>query len=379
MESIRDKVAVIGMGCTKFGERWDVGAADLVTEACFEALEDAGVVLDDIQAGGVPLTTTLKLRIPVTRVENACATATDAFRNASYAVAAGIYDMVMVCGLEKLKDTGVGGLGGGGAGVEPAQPPPSFLALMANRYFHDYGIPYEEGKRVLAKIAVKNHHNGTLAPKAHFHREISLEEAINAPMIAAPLGLYDCCGVSDGCAAAIITRPDIAKKYRNDYILVKGLGVCCGDGYAKIPSDSDFLHWEENLVAARLAYEEAGITNPREQIDVASVHDCFTINELITMEDLGFSPRGKGMDDVNAGFFELDGGLPVNTDGGLKCFGHPIGASGLRMIYEIYEQLQGKAGPRQVKNVLVLEISPYDSQLNNEKRLLDWILIETLT
>jgi len=365
MESIRDRVAIIGMGCTKFGERWDVDATDLVAEACYEAFDDAGIEPKDIQAGwlgtvasgagGSLITATLKRRVPVTRVENACATATDAFRNASYAVAAGIYDMVLVVGVEKLKDTGFGGLGGGQTGsstvVDPPQPPPSFFALMANRYFLAHGISYEEGKRSLAKIAVKNHHNGMLNPKAHFHREVTLEEVINAPIVAAPLGLYDCCGVSDGGAAAIITRPDIAKKLKDDYILVKGMGVCSGDNYAKVPADFDFLHWEENLVAARLTYEEAGITDPREQIDMAIVHDCFTINELVTMEDLGFSPRGKAMEDVNAGFFELDGGLPVNTDGGLKCFGHPIGASGLRMMYEVYKQIQGKAGPRQLKKV----------------------------
>ena len=365
MESIKDRVAIIGMGCTKFGERWDTGRDDLITEACLEAIEDAGAELKDIQAawlgtvtsggGGATLASVIKRRIPVTRVENFCATGTDAFRNAAYAVAAGIYDVALVCGVEKSKDTGFGGLGGGqstsSSSVEPPQPPPSWFALMANRYFLTYGIPYEEGKRILARIAVKNHHNGTLSPKAHFRREVTLEEAFNAPMIAAPLGLYDCCGVSDGAASAIITRPDIAKRYRDDYVLVKGLGVCSGDNYAKVPSDFDFVHWEENLVAAKLAYDEAGITNPREQIDIAIVHDCFTINELVTMEDLGFSPRGKAKDDVNSGFFELSGGLPVNTDGGLKCFGHPMGASGLRMIYEVYKQLQGKGGPRQLKKV----------------------------
>jgi acetyl-CoA C-acetyltransferase len=173
---------------------------------------------------------------------------------------------------------------------------------------------------------------------------------LKAPMIAKPLGLLDCCGVSDGAAAAILTRPEIARRYRDDFILIKGLGVACGDEYAQTNPDYNWTYWKENIVAAERVYKEAGITNPREEIDVAEVHDCFTINELLTYEDLGFSPRGKAIDDVDSGFFELDGDLPVNTDGGLKSFGHPIGASGIRMIYEIYLQLRGKAGPRQVSD-----------------------------
>jgi acetyl-CoA C-acetyltransferase len=370
MESIKDKVAIIGMGCTKFGELWDTSLDDLIVDASYEAFEDAGIKPEDVQAAwlgiytsgrkGTPLAIPLKFRgMPVSRVENACATGSDAFRNACYAVAAGTYDMVLVCGAEKLKDYGFSGLPAAAPSypemalsqTKPAAPMPSQFALLANRYFYHYEIPYDEGKRALAKIAVKNHHNGTLSPKAHFQTEVSLEAVINAPLISKPLGLYDCCGVSDGGAAAIITHPEMAKKYRDDYVLVKGLGIASGDEYAQIPSDFDWVHWEENLAAAKIAYEEAGVTNPREQIGVASVHDCFTINELVTYEDLGFSPRGKAMDDVNAGFFELTGGLPVNTDGGLKCFGHPIGATGLRMIYEVYKQLQGKADARQVKDV----------------------------
>ena len=372
MESIKDKVAIIGMGCTRFGELWDKSFEDLVVEACYEAFENAGIEPEDIQAvwmgtaygphRGGGIIPPLKLgNTPVTRLENACATGTDALRNACYAVAAGVYDIVLACGADKLKDYGFSGLPASPPSypeialsqTRPATPMPTQFALLAMRYFHHYGIDPAEGKRALAKITVKNHHNGTLSPKAHFRREVSLETVINAPMIAWPLGLYDCCGVSDGCAAAILTRPEIARKYRDDYVLVKGLGIAGGDEYAQIPSDFDWVHWEENLKAAKIAYGEAGITTPREQIDIAIVHDCFTINELVTYEDLGFSPRGKAIDDINAGFFELDGGLPVNTDGGLKCFGHPLSASGLRMIYEIYKQLQGKAGPRQVKDAAI--------------------------
>ena len=362
MQGIKDRVAVIGMGCSRFGERWDAGTSDLMVEAAYEAYEDAGIDPKDIQAAwlgtvgsfrtGQPLAQALKLDyLPITRVENACATATDAFRNACYAVAAGIYDIVLALGVEKLKDSGFSGLASyeaPGSDVAPPVPPPSQFALAATRYFHHYGIPYEEGKRVLAQIASKNHHNGTMNRKAHFQREVSVDQIMSAPMIAWPLGLYDCCGVSDGSAAAIITTPEIAKSFRQDYIMVKGLGLAVG-AFGMLREDWDFTSFPENVRAGQAAYNEAGITNPRQEIDLASVHDCFTITELIIMEDLGFSPQGRAREDVEAGAFTLEGDLPVNTDGGLKCFGHPIGASGIRMIYEVYKQLQGKAGDRQLQ------------------------------
>lgn len=369
MESIRDRIAIIGMGCTKFGEHWEMSAEDMMVEAAYEAYEDAGIEPKDIEAAwlgtlasgwrGCTLAYPLKLEyIPITRVENACATASDAFRNACYAVAAGIHDIVLVVGVEKLKDTGFAGLDMGriepvGSLVTPPCPPPAQFALAATRYFYQYELSYEEGKSILAKIAVKNHYNGSLNPKAQFQREITLEQAINAPMVAWPLGLFDCCGVSDGAAAAIITRADLAQKYRDDYILVKGLGLTCGGKQGVLHDYYDFVHFEENVTASKRSYQEAGIKSPREELDLAIVHDCFSITELLIYEDLEFSPRGKAKEDVDADFFTLKGGLPVNTDGGLKCFGHPVGASGLRMIYEVYKQLQGKAGPRQVKDARI--------------------------
>ena len=366
MYEFKDKVAIVGMGCTKFGEHWDQDVKDLIIDACYEAFEDAGVAPKQIQAAwwssmisgelGRSLAYPLKTDfIPVTRVENRCAGAQDAFLNACFAVAAGVYDLVLVCGAEKLKDSGVPA-----AGIDPTTPytsradtlfvPPTAFAQLANRYFYHYGIDPAEGKEVLARIAVKNHRNGALTPRAQFQKEITIEQALRAPMVAPPLGLFDCCGVSDGGAAAIITRTDLAKKYRDDFILVKGFGVSSGQYQAQVRDDWDFVHFEENVRAADRAYTMAGIKNPRKEIDLAIVHDCFTITELIIYEDLHFSPRGKAKDDVKAGTFELTGDLPVNTDGGLKCFGHPVGASGLRMIYEVYKQLQGKADRRQLKN-----------------------------
>ena len=366
METIKDKVAIIGMGCTKFGELWNKSVDDLLVEAAYEAYEDAGVEPKEIQAAwlgnartamrGAALAIHLKLEyIPITRVENQCCSGTDAFRNACYAVAAGVYDIVLVAGFEKLKDAGPERLRARYLYPDlfpqvPLGLPAQEFALKATRYFHDYGLSYEDGKRMLSRIAVKNHHNGTMSPKAHFRKEITIDQAMNAPMIAYPLGLLDACGVSDGAAVAILTKADLAKRFRDDYVLVKGLGICAGAKQAQLREDEDLIHFEENVRAARIAYEEAGVNDPLTQIDLAELHDCFTITEAITYEDLGFCPRGKAKEYVEGGVFDLDGDLAANPDGGLKCFGHPLGASGVRMIYEIYKQMQYKAGPRQLKN-----------------------------
>jgi acetyl-CoA C-acetyltransferase len=366
MESIRDKVAIIGMGCTKFGERWDMGPDDLIIEAAYEAYEDAGLGPGDLQAawvgtaaanftgiGGPALADPLKLRsIPITRVENYCATGHEALRNAAYGVAAGAYDVVLALGFEKLKDTGSGGLGVG-RGMHPIyemrRTSPGSFALIATRYFHTYGLSPEEGKTMIGRIAVKNHYNGSLHPKAHLRRPVTLEQVLKAPIIAWPLGLFDCCGNSDGSAAAILTRADMAKKFRPDPIYIKGLGLACDEMLPHFRPGFDWLGFKANREASRQAYEQAGIQNPRQELSVAEVHDCFTITELIIYEDFGFAPKGRAKEDIEAGTFELKGSLPVNADGGLKSFGHPVGASGIRMTYEVYKQLQGKAGDRQIE------------------------------
>ncbi len=369
---IKDKVAIVGMGCTKFGELWDKGAEDLMVEAFKEAIEDAGIEPREIQAAwlstcyeeisigksAMPLSTTLKFPfIPVTRVENLCASGTEAFRAACYAVASGAYDIVLALGVEKLKDTGYGGLpapqftrGTLNRMIIPNITPPGAFAMMATRYFTKYNIKPEKGKEVLAKISVKSHHNGALNPKAHLRYKITIEDVLKAPIVAWPLGLLDCCGVSDGAACAVITTPDIAKGLRQDYVLVKALQVAVTSGEELMYQGWDGTYVESTRIAAAKAYKEAGIRNPREEIGIMELHDCFSITELVTYEDLGISPPGRAWEDVMKGFFDLDGKIPCQTDGGLKCFGHPIGASGLRMLYEVYKQLQGKAGERQVKN-----------------------------
>lgn len=366
MKGIKDRVAIIGMGCTKFGELWDKSPDDLVVEACQEAFEDAGIGPKDIQAGwfgsvyagasGTGLARPLKLEnIPITRVENVCCTGTEALRNAAYAVASGVYDIVLACGMEKLKDHKSGWswihFPQDWSRVEPRLGPVNFFAKLAMKYFERYGLSVEEGRKILAKIAVKNHYNGSKNPKAQLQREVTEEMVLKSPMVSYPLSLYDCCGLSDGGAAAILTRPEIAKDLTDDYVLIKGIGLCSSVDETVLDTKYDYTHLEENVQCARMAYEEAGIKDPRKEIDLAEVHDCFTSHELVIYEDLGFSPRGRAKEDVEAGTFTVKGDLPVNSDGGLKCFGHPLGASGPRMVYEIYNQLLERAGERQIKNV----------------------------
>ncbi len=373
MDGIRDKVAIVGMGCTKFGECWDMDILDLIVEAAYEAYEDAGIEPQDIQAAwfgnyitalpgsGQTLARALKLDYkPVTRVENMCATGSEAVRNACYAVASGAYDVVLALGAEKLKDSGYSGLPDSDMFAGFYDVPntyrsrstsgPGHFAMMATSYFHKYGLIPQEGKKMLAQIAVKNHHNGSLNLKAHFQREVTLEQVINAPMVAWPLGLFDCCGVSDGAAAAIITRADMAKSFRPDPIYIKALQIVAGPHEGYMNPAYDWSYVEETYRAGVAAYAEAGISNASKEISIAEVHDCFTITEAVIYEDLQFIPRGQARYHIDTGMFQIDGRLPVNTSGGLKSFGHPIGATGIRMLYEEYKQLQGRAGPRQVKN-----------------------------
>jgi len=363
---IKDKVAIIGMGCTRFGELWDQGPDDLAIDAAYEALEDAGIEQKDIDAYwlgslytyvcGMPLATALKTQFkPVTRVENLCATGAEAVRNACYAVASGAYDIAMAIGVEKLKDSGLSGIDASLAiarpdGTHPDISAPGAFSMLAPAYFKKYGIDPKTGKEVLARIAWKNHKNGALNPKAQYRKEVSMEQILKSPIIAEPLGVMDCSGVSDGAAAAIIVRTEDAKKYRPDPMYVKGLSICASNEVSGLYSDYDFTTLPETYHAAIDAYKQAGIKNPREEISLAEIHDCFTPTELILYEDLGFSERGKAWQDVLNGFFDLNGPLPVNPDGGLKSFGHPIGASGIRMLYEVYKQFQGKAESRQIKN-----------------------------
>jgi acetyl-CoA C-acetyltransferase len=364
---MREQIAVIGTGCTKFGENFPQSWADLALDAAAEACADAKIELKDIEAAwvgsyrpwiagerntGSPLAEALGFVYkPITLVSNICATGLDAFRNACLGVASGMYDMALAIGVEKMRDAGSRSLSlanrtDGHPLIGKGRTAPSFFASCAHRYFHEYGI----GKETLAKVAVKNHHNGALNPKAHLQREITVEDVMKAPWVAQPLGVLDSTANSDGAAAAIVTRVDIARRFRPDYLLLKGIGLSVGTERNIFDPEFDFLGFKPTQRAAQMAYDQAGIKSPRTEIQMAEVHDCFTITEIINYEDLGFADRGTGWKLIEEGATALEGALPVNTDGGLKAFGHPLGASGLRMIYEIGKQLQEKAGPRQVKN-----------------------------
>jgi len=370
---IRDKVAIIGMGCTRFGERWDVGTEELIVEAFEEAIAGAGIDRQEIQAawmgtcfeeisvGKSALTLSIALRlpnIPVTRVENYCATGTEAFRGACYAVASGACDVALALGVEKLKDIGYGGLPNWGSNAGtltwqwmPNVTAPGAFAQLATAYAAKYGISHDDLKRALAHVSAKSHANAVLNPKAHLRKAVSVEQILASPIIAYPLGLFDCCGVSDGAAAAIVTTPDIARGLgRQDLVTVKALQLALSSGEEMGYNEWDGDHFITTSKCSSAAYQEAGITNPREEISMMEVHDCFSITELVTMEDLHISERGGAIKDVLDGFFNLDGQIPCQPDGGLKCFGHPIGASGLRMLYEMYLQLLGRAGQRQLSN-----------------------------
>ena len=362
-ESIKDRVAIIGVGCTKFGDNFDLSYEEMAAEAAFLALKDAGIEIDRIGAAwlgtfspgqghgkaSVSLADAIRLyNKPITRVENYCATGTDAFRNASMAVAAGIYDVALVLGVEKLKDRPARGLvsEGNHAYQHDGSTAPGVFALAATRYLDRFGV----GRDALAKVAVKNHHNGCLNPKAHFQMEVTEEQVLKAPMVAYPFGLFDCCPTTDGAAAAIICRADMARRFRDDYVLVKGLGLAVTSGRPWFQPGYDYTGFEATTTAAQEAYQMAGIKDPLKELDLAEVHDCFTWTELSNYEDLGFCKKGEGAHFIGEGRSSLEGDLPVNTSGGLKSSGHPIGASGVRMIYEVTTQLRGQGGARQVRD-----------------------------
>ncbi|MCC6381738.1 MAG: acetyl-CoA acetyltransferase [Dehalococcoidia bacterium] len=363
-KGICDRVAIVGMGCTPFGEHWDKSVDDLLVDAATQAIDSAGVNLQDIDAfwlgtmgsgvSGLTLSRPLKIDYkPVSRNENMCATGSESFRNACYAVASGAYDVAMAIGVEKLKDSGFSGLVTAAPpndGTIAATTAPANFSLLAPAYASKYGVPMDQLKQVMTRIAWKNHHNGALNSRAQFKKEVPMETIAASPLVAGPLGIFDCSGVSDGSAAAVVVRAEDAHKYTDHPLYVKALSFVAGPARGPLDPDYDYTTFDECVAVAKDAYSQCGITNPREQLAMAEVHDCFTPTELVLMEDLGFSARGNGWKDVLAGTFDLEGELPVNPDGGLKSFGHPIGASGLRMLFECWLQLRGEAGPRQIKN-----------------------------
>jgi acetyl-CoA C-acetyltransferase len=362
---IRDKVAIVGMGCTKFGEHWQLSADDLLIDAmadCFDAnprIDRADVDaywLGTLGSGQSGLTLSKPLGLdykPVTRVENYCASGSEAFRNACYGVASGAYDRVVAIGVEKLKDSGFSGLlrgdpPGDGTAAELSMTAPAAFSLLDPAYCARYGVDPAAMRDAMTHVAWKNHRNGALNPKAQFRAEVAKEKIAGAPLVAGRLGIFDCSGVSDGAACALIVRAEDAYNYTDTPLFVKALSLVAGPARGAMDPDYDYTTFPEVVHSARDAYAQAGIEEPRTEISLAEVHDCFTPTELVLMEDLGFTDRGQAWKDSLAGEFDLDGRLPVNPDGGLKSFGHPVGASGLRMLYEMWLQVQGLAGKRQL-------------------------------
>jgi acetyl-CoA C-acetyltransferase len=363
---IRDKAAIIGMGCTRFTDHWERGLESLIVEAAHAALDEAGLTIKDVDAfwfgtaksgaSGLVLSQALKVDLkPVTRVENFCATGSEALRGAAYAVASGAYDVVLAVGAEKLKDSGY-------AGLLPLSPPddgtlssltaPARFSFLAEAYAQRYGLSREKMKDVITRIAVKNHANGALNERAQFQKAVSEDVVRRSPAVAGLLGVFDCSGVSDGAAAAVLVRGERTAEYTQSAPMwVKGMSIAAGSATRLGDENWDLTYFPEVRASAADAYAQAGIDSPVDQLALAEVHDCFTPTELVLTEDLGFAKPGEGANLVLEGAFDRAGSMPVNPDGGLKAFGHPVGASGLRMIYECWLQLRGQAGARQIEGI----------------------------
>jgi acetyl-CoA C-acetyltransferase len=266
----------------------------------------------------------------------------DAFRGACLAVAAGVYDVALAVGFEKMRDGGYNRPARVHPVVDYGERAPHIFALVAQRYFRRHGA----SKATLAKVAVKNHHHGTLSPKAHLRMEVTEDTVLRAPLIYSPLGLFDCCPTTDGAAAVVVCRADRAKTFRPDPVYVKAVELAVVSGQPYYQPSFDYLSFAATRQAAARAYANAGVA--ARDLDFAEVHDCFTITEIVNYEDLGFCAAGEGGHFVADGRSALGGELPVNPSGGLKSFGHPVGATGARMIYELTVQLQQRAGERQV-------------------------------
>ena len=359
--------SIVSAGLSKFGKLKGLYAREIFALAAKEAFERCPNLdpKKDIQAlfighmgesyehqghtGATAADWTGLLHIPATRTECACASSGAALRAGIFAIMSGLYDIVMVGGVEKMTHRTTPEVTEflAMASDYPFEQWhgitfPGLYALMATAHMHKYGTTEEQ----LAMVAVKNHHNGFLNPKAHMQKEVTLEKALNSRVIAWPLKLYDCSLITDGASCLILTKPEIAKKFTDTPIHIIGSGQ--GSDSIGIYERENFTSLAAAKYAAKKAYEMAGVT-PKD-IDVAEVHDCFTIAEIIAYEDLGFCKPGEGGHLIEEGVTTLEGELPVNTSGGLKAKGHPVGATGTAQAYEIYLQLTGQAEKRQVDN-----------------------------
>jgi acetyl-CoA C-acetyltransferase len=364
-------VAVIGVGITKFGELWDKSFRQLIAEAGAQAIIDSrisGSEIDALYVGSMSAGRFIGqehvgalvadcsglslMHIPSIRVESACASGGLAFRQGYFSVASGMNDVVVIGGIEKMTDVvGTEATNILATGLDQEWEAffgatfPGIYAMIATKHMHDFGTTREQ----LAQVAVKNHANGALNPYAQFKREMKLESVLKAPMVAYPLGVLDCSPVSDGAAALILCAADKAKKYIDKPVKIIGSGQASDT--LPLHGRHDICTFESTTYAARMAYKRANV-GPKD-IDVAEVHDCFTIAEILAVEDLGFLKKGEGGKAIDNKITTLDGQTPVNPSGGLKAKGHPIGATGVAQIAEIVLQLRGETDKRQVKDAKI--------------------------
>jgi acetyl-CoA C-acetyltransferase len=363
-------IAIIGTGVTRFGELFNQGYDDLVRDAALQAISDAKISIDEIGAAwlstafpeigvfkgrsGMDLCEPLSLyNIPVTRVSNYCASGADAIRNAVNALRAGECEVAMALGVEKLRDR---------------QPQDSIVKMMveyghpyyqkgftaagtfavyAKRMMHEFGITRED----ISAVSVKNHLHGTLNEKAHHRKACSIEEVMTSPMVADPLTVFDSCPTTDGAACVILVRAEDVDLAKHKPVYIKGIGLSITTGWDMPFFDPhhDFLSFQATKNAARTAYKQAGITKPLEELDLIEVHDCFSIVELLTYEDLGLCKQGEAKDLIRGKMTQAGGKIPVNVSGGLLSCGHPVGATGVRMVVEVSTHLRNEAGKRQVQ------------------------------
>ncbi len=362
-----EKVCVIGAGSTKYGKLQD-SITDIALQASVDALDSAGIEPKKIQAGyisnvfgiadkqvhlGPVIMSNLGIpEVPSLSIESACGSGSVSFREAYANVAAGFYDAVLATGVEKVTHTGTEWTttyfsycsdffyeGGAGASF------PGLFASIARAYLAEFKATEED----LAMVAVKNHDNGFLNPKAHLRKKITVDDVLKSAVVASPLKLYDCCPFSDGASAVILCNEKFAKDHSTNYIEVIGSGR--GGSPAALQGREHITTIPSTKIAAHAAYKMAGVT-PKD-IDFAEVHDCFTIAELVDTEDLGFFEKGEAVEALRQGRTRLNGDIPINPSGGLKSKGHPIGATGIGQVVEVFDQLTGKAGERTVKDAKI--------------------------
>ncbi len=359
-------VSIIGVGCTKFGERWDSSLRDMVAEAGFSAIEDSNVSGEEISAlyvGNMSAGRFIeqehigsliadyaglaRLHVPSTRVEAACASGGLALRQAVLAVSSGYHDIVIAAGVEKMTDVSGGTAADALASAADREWEcffgatfPALYAMIARLHMRKYGTTREQ----LSMVAVKNHHHGCLNPIAQYQMEITHEKVMKSPLVADPLHVFDCSPLTDGAAAVVLAPTEMAKKYCDTPVKILGSGQA-SDTLA-LHDRRDITTLDATVCAARVAFGQARVEPG--QINVAEVHDCFTIAEILAIEDLGFVEKGQGGKAVEEGMTSLNGKLPINTSGGLKACGHPVGATGIKQAYEITLQLRGEAKKRQI-------------------------------